>query len=368
MSKLTRPTTLSVDLKAIQSNAKYAKRCAPNAELLACVKADAYGHGMTEVAQALAIEVDAFGVASLDEALSLKTAGIDQGILLLEGCFDCEELKEAMVQGLWIVVHSHHQIEQLQQLEQSTQSEKQLNVWLKMDTGMHRLGFAPDEYADAYMSLNNLKVVGDVVHMTHFACAEELDNPLTESQIATFDRIAGELPGQGSLANSAGILSWQQAHRDWVRPGLMLYGVSPFAFGQDCAQHLSPAMSLTTQVIALQNVPAGQGVGYNQAWVASRDSRIAVAAIGYGDGYPRNTKNGAPVLVDGARAQLVGHVAMDMMIIDVTDFPQVEVGAKVELWGKNLSVAEVAEYSGYSSYELLTRVTPRARREYIEQA
>ena len=361
MSKLTRLTTLCVDLDAIKSNARYAKRCASDTRLLACVKAGAYGHGMAQIARALVSESDAFGVASLDEALVLKKAGINTDILLLEGCFSSEELVDAAAAGLWIVVHSSYQLEQLRNVK----VKQPLKVWLKMDTGMHRLGFSPEEYAEAYASLAGLEAVGEIVHMTHFACAEELDNPLTESQMNTFASACGDLPGKRSLANSAAILSWKQSHQDWVRPGLMLYGVSPFSSAEDCDQYLEPAMVFTSTIIALKDVLKGEGVGYNQAWVASRDSRIAVAAVGYGDGYPRNTANGTAVLVDGVRARSVGHVAMDMMLIDVTDIPKIGVGAKVELWGKNLSIAEVAQHSGYSPYELMTRVTERPRRRYF---
>jgi len=363
VSKLTRPITLSIDSEAIKSNARYAKRCAPDASLLACVKAEAYGHGMTHVAQALAAEVDAFGVASLDEALTIRNAGIESEILLLEGCVSTEELAEVSAQGFWTVVHSRYQLEQLAAVE----VKQPLKIWLKMDTGMHRLGFSCEEYPEVYAALVGMKAVGDIVHMTHFACAEELDNPLTQSQMAAFEHASGELLGQRSLANSAAILSLPSSHQDWVRPGLMLYGVSPFSHSRDCDQYLQPAMTMTTQVIAIQDVVTGESVGYNQTWTASRDSKIAVAAVGYGDGYPRNTANGTPVLVDGARARTVGRVAMDMMLIDVTDLPSASVGAVVELWGKNLSIAEVASHSGYSPYELMTRVTGRARREYLEK-
>ena len=364
---MTRPITLSVDLGAIKSNARYAKREAPNSNIVACIKADAYGHGMVQVAIALGSEVDALGVASLDEAVVLKKAGINGQILLLEGCFSSEELVESADQGFWVVVHSPYQLEQLRELEQlrRKKAKQPLKVWLKMDTGMHRLGFSPEEYAEAYASLAGLESVGEIVHMTHFACAEELDNPLTESQMDTFASVCGDLPGQRSLANSAAILSWKQSHQDWVRPGLMLYGVSPFLSAHDCDQYLAPAMAFTSTVIALKDVPEGQGVGYNQAWVASRHSRIAVAAVGYGDGYPRNTANGAPVAVDGVRAHSVGHVAMDMMLIDVTDIPKIGIGAPVELWGENLSISEVAQHSGYSPYELIARVTQRPRRQYL---
>ena len=364
MSKLTRPITLSVDLEAIKSNTRYAKQCAPTANLLACVKADAYGHGMAQVAESLASQVDAFGVASLDEALTIKNAGIESEILLLEGCFDSEELAEASVQGFWITVHSRYQLEQLAAIEVT----RPLKVWLKMDTGMHRLGFSVEEYPEAYAALVGMDAVDDIVHMSHFASSEELDNPLTQNQMAAFEQVAGKLSGSRSLANSAAILSLAQSHQDWVRPGLMLYGVSPFSSQQDCDQHLQPAMTMATRVIAIQNVPQGESVGYNQAWTARTDSRIAVAAVGYGDGYPRNTASGTPVLVDGARARSAGHVAMDMMLIDVTELPSVSVGAPVELWGKNLSIAEVATCSGYSPYELMTRVTSRAKREYFVKA
>lgn len=359
---MSRPTKLRIDLSAILQNLASVRQLAPDSNLLACVKADAYGHGMTEVAISIASKVDAFGVASMEEAVRLRESGVQKPILLLEGVFSEEELQEVSHHDLWITVHS---LPQIQWLERSS-FVWPTKIWLKMDSGMHRLGFSSSEYGDAYRRLVSRKSEAQIVHMTHFACADELDNDFTQTQFSEYLNTLeqNDCEGERSAANSAAVLAYDKTHLDWIRPGFMLYGGDPFSGKGSTTEDLLPAMEFTTQVIALRDIRAGEAVGYNHAWRAASDSRIAIAAVGYGDGYPRNTANGTPVLVNGQLASTVGHVAMDMMLIDVTHINEVSLGSEVELWGKNLSINSVASSSGYSPYELMTRLTGRVLRIY----
>ena len=347
---------MSIDLAALATNLALVKARAPTSKVICCVKANAYGHGMVEVAGVLAAEADALAVASIDEARILREAGITAPILLLEGFFESSELVAVEALDLWSVVHNRNQLDALQQ----TRLQRPIDVWLKLDTGMHRLGFPTDEAASVFAELSNLEQVNKVRLMTHFACADELDNDFTALQIDRFNQAVQALGAERSLANSAAILGWPAARADWVRPGYMLYGLSPFGQQHQSAHQLTPVMTFESQIIEIKQVARGEGIGYNHAWRAQRETRIAVVAAGYGDGYPRNTKNGAPVLVQGQRAKTLGHIAMDMMMVDISAIPSATIGSPVELWGKQLSVNEVAAYSGYSPYELLTRMPSRA--------
>jgi alanine racemase len=358
---MTRPSYIEINLPAIQSNLAVAKRLAPNAKVLACVKADAYGHGAVEVARSLQDSADLLGLACLDEALELKEFGINTPALLLEGCFDETEWRLASEQGFSSAIHNQNQLDTFL----NSQLAKPVNIWLKMDSGMHRLGFDPNNYKAAYLALSQSKHCASLTLMSHFACSEELDNPFNNQQLETFLTTTQGLDGQCSMANSAAILTRPDTHLDWIRPGYMLYGNSPMAGESPFDRELTHAMSLCTEVISIRDIGAGEGVGYNHAWRADAPSRIAVAAIGYGDGYPRNAKNGSPVLVDGNSASTVGHIAMDMMLIDVSHLPNTRVGSKVELWGPDLPASKVAEHSGMSGYELLTRLTKRLPRRYL---
>ena len=362
--RVSRPTSLHIDLAALQKNRQLASHYALDSRVICCVKANAYGHGMIEVARVLADQSDALAVASLEEARTLRNHQINIPILLLEGFFDSAELPDLFEQGLWSVVHNESQLIALEQFCADSYKDQRLDIWIKIDTGMHRLGFEPTKVADTYRRLKALSQVGAIRLMTHFACADELENPFTQQQLDCFNESASQYDADCSLANSAGILAWPKSHKDWIRPGFMLYGLSPFGQHHPTASELQPVMSFKTEVIDVKKVSAGEGMGYNHYWRAQRTSDIAVLAVGYGDGYPRNSKNGTPVLVNGQRAQSVGRVAMDMMMADVTDLEGVEVGSEVELWGKQLSVNEVAAHSGYSAYELLTRIPPRVQRQY----
>ncbi len=355
---MARPARLRIDLDAIVANARLARSLAPASQLLGCVKANAYGHGMVRVAQQLQSQVNALGVACLEEALELRQAGIAGPILLMEGCFTADELPEAAHRDCWTVIHDHWQLAQY-----LAAAARPARVWIKLDTGMHRLGFQPEELPEV---LTRLRAVGDIKLqlMTHFACADETANTFTALQLDRFAQATQGLQLPRSLANSAGLLAWPQSHAEWNRPGFMLYGVNPLDRRTATTDQLQPAMTLTSEVISIRQIEAGEGVGYNHAWRAPQPSRIAVVACGYGDGYPRQTANGAPVWIRDRCARTVGHVAMDMLLLDVTDIASVQVGDRVELWGPRVSVAEVARHSGMSPYELMTRLPGRLQREF----
>lgn len=322
---------------------------------MAVVKANAYGHGLLPTALCLS-DADAFGVARIDEALALRGAGVRGRIVLLEGVFNAEQLAEAARQSLDIVVH---EAEQLDLLEAAPAGQRFV-VWLKIDTGMNRLGFRPTAAQSALRRLDGLgDRVLDLHLMTHFASADERDSSLTRQQLDRFDVLTQGRRAARSLANSAAIFSQPESQADWVRPGLALYGVSPFADQVGASLGLCPAMRLVSTVIAVREVPAGETVGYGGIWRAARDSRVAIVAGGYGDGLPRALPNGTPVLVRGARAQLAGRVSMDMIAVDVTGIGGVQVGDAALLWGPELPVEEIAAHAGTISYELLCAVSQR---------
>ena len=357
---MARATRALIDLSAIRRNHRLAAALAPRARVVAVVKADGYGHGAVEVARALAPETGAFGVASLEEALVLRGAGIEGPILLMAGFAARDELPELARHRLDTVVHCREQLEALA----AAPPEGALRVWLKMDSGMHRLGFAPDAVAAARERLDELPGVSEVVLMTHFARADERGNDFTARQAELFARATAGLAGRRSLANSAAVLAWPQTHADWTRPGLMLYGVSPLDRPTEACARLEPAMTLESEIIAVQEVAAGEAVGYGGRWVCPRDSRIGVVAAGYGDGYPRHAPDGTPVLVRGRRAPLAGVVSMDVLTVDLGELEGVAVGDAVELWGPSLPAREVAEACGTIPYELFTGLTSRVPRRY----
>jgi alanine racemase len=327
--------------------------------VIAVIKANAYGHGLAAAASALEA-ADAFAVARTEEALALREAGCRRRIVLLEGFRDAGELDAAARHGLEPFIHQEWQLA----LVESFGGPATLRAWLKVDTGMHRLGFAPGEARKAAARLAACRHVAQPVPLaTHLAEAEREGDEGTRAQLAEFAAATAGLPGERSIANSAGLIAWPEARADWVRPGIMLYGISPFADRTGTDLGLRPVMTLETRVIALRDVAAGERVGYGGTWEAPRRSRIAVAAIGYGDGYPRAAANGAPVVVNGAPAKIAGRPSMDMLTIDVTGLPAVAVGDRVELWGPALPVERLAAAAGTIAYELTCRVGRRVRFE-----
>jgi len=358
---MSRPTRAVIDLQVLRHNYQLAQSLAPESKTIPMVKANAYGHGAIKVSQALADIAPAFGVACIEEALELRDAGIKQPVLLLEGAFDAAELKLAATKGFWVMIENHQQKEAIINADLAVP----LTVWLGVDTGMHRLGFLPGDIAEVYKTLNSSRNISQpIVFTSHFACADDLNNKATLKQIDAFKACAPVTALQ-SLANSAAILAWPKAQREWQRPGYMLYGNSPFAVPQENADQLKPVMSFESAVISLRTIAAGESVGYTANWTAERDSTIATVTVGYGDGYPRNATNGTPVLINGVRCPLVGRVSMDMITVDVTDLREVAIGDKALLWGPELPVNEVASHCDTIGYELLTRMPGRVPRVYL---
>ncbi len=356
-----RPTFARIDLAAIRHNYRLARQLAPARKAVAVIKANGYGHGAVKLAQALSSEADAFAVACLEEALELRTAGIQNPIILIEGFFSASELPVLVEQQFMPVLHN---IEQVRVLEQATLTQP-LTVWLKMDSGMHRLGFAPEEYATIHARLQNCPQVEAVNMMTHLACADELDNAYTEQQLATFQQASAGLNGARSIANSAGILAWPASHGDWVRAGIMLYGCSPLDRDTPESLQLIPAMQLQAQIIAVREVQTGELIGYGGTFKCPRPTRVGVVSIGYADGYPRHAPSGTPVAVDGQRTCLIGRVSMDMITVDLTDLPQTGIGSHVELWGRQVLAKEVADACGTIAYELFSHIARRVPLQYV---
>ena len=351
---MTRPASAHISLENLRHNFSRVRQSAPDSRAMAIVKANAYGHGLVQIAQALPA-ADAFGVVGLEEALALREAGIDRRIVLLEGLFAADDI--ALINGyrLDVVIHSARQLDLLEQARLT----RTLDVWLKVDSGMHRLGFAPADVAAVHARLGSMAQVGSVRLMTHFACADDPDSSATERQLAEFGAATAGMDAERTLANSAAILAWPDSHADWVRPGIMLYGCSPLA-GQDAhGLGLKPVMTLRTELIAVHARQQGDAIGYGGSWVCPYDTRIGVAAIGYGDGYPRHAPAGTPVLVNGQRAALAGRVSMDMLCIDLGAHCTATVGDPVELWGPSLPVDEVAQCAGTIAYELLCGISAR---------
>jgi alanine racemase len=355
---VSKAPVVTVDALALRNNLAVVRRFAPGARVIAAVKANAYGHGLVHAARALA-GADAFGVARIEEALALRAAGISHPIVALEGVFAAEQLDAAAANDLQLVVHSFEQIAMLEQYA----GAHRFGVWLKLDTGMNRLGFRAEEFHAAHARIAACAAVGTLRLLTHLACAENAGSLETRVQLDRFRTLSAPLRLERSIANSAGIIAWPDAHGEWVRPGLMLYGASPFPERSAADLGLLPAMTFATQVIAVRNVGPGEAIGYNGIWRAKRRTRIAVAAVGYGDGYPRCMHAGAPALINGHEVSVIGRVSMDMTMLDATELPNVAVGDEVTLWGKGLPAERVASFADTIAYELFCRIAERVRRD-----
>lgn len=342
-----RPAQALIDLAALRHNYQLARQCS-GGKALAVVKADAYGHGAVLCAQALQAEADGFAVACIEEALELRAAGITQPILLLEGFFEASELALIDQHQFWCVVHSLWQLDAIEQARLS----RPLQVWLKLDSGMHRVGLFPEQYQAAYRRLQASGKVDKIVLMSHFARADELDCPRTEEQLAVFNTAREGLQAEVSLRNSPAILGWPQVPSDWVRPGIMLYGATPFEQTQALAAQLKPVMTLQSKIIGVRELPAGEPVGYAARFVAERPTRVGVVAMGYADGYPRHAPTGTPVAVDGQLTRIIGRVSMDMLTVDLTDLPQTGLGSRVELWGAQVLASDVAAQAQTIPYQI----------------
>jgi len=354
---VTRPARVIFNPAAVRGNLEIVKARAPGCRVLAIVKADAYGHGLIRVARALRA-ADAFGVASIEEAVRLREAGVEQAIVLLEGPFEASELAEIAVHRLESVVHNAEQVEWFARQETSSP------LWIKVDTGMHRLGFEPGEVAAVLARLGQRG--RSVRLMTHFASAHLPGDPSVEAQLLRFEAVAGVPGHERCLANSSAIVAAPRTHAEWVRPGLLLYGVSPFADSVGGDLGLAPAMTVTSALISVKTVAAGGHVGYGTAYRCAHETRIGVVAFGYADGYPRHAATGTPVLVNGVRTQVLGEASMDMMTVDLTPVPGARIGDPVVLWGEGLPVEEIAGHARTIPYDLLCRM--RMRAHFVELA
>lgn len=355
---MNRGAVAEISLSALQHNFSKIQTLANGRSILAMVKSDAYGHGLLRISQALSLSHPklGFGVFSLEDGITLRQSGINNPIVVLPGFYTAAEISLFAVNRLTPVIH---QLSQITYLEQ-TPLNNELSIWLKVDTGMHRLGLLPEEFLPACDRLRAIHYIKkDWVVMSHLACADEPKKNITERQIALFSKLTDRLSSPKSLVNSAGLMHYPQALFDWIRPGIMLYGASPFAGRTGLDESLKPVMTVTAPVIALRQVRAGETVGYGGDWLATSDRLIATVAIGYGDGYPRHAPSGTPTFLNGAFAPLVGRVSMDMITIDVTEMPNVELGDRVTLWGEHLPIEKIAAAAGTISYELLCGLKKR---------
>lgn len=361
---MARPTRITINLAALRHNLARVRAYAPRQRVTAMVKANAYGHGLVHAACALAgAGADSFGVASLEEAITLRDAGIVQPIILVEGVFSADELGSVQQFDLQIIVHHLLQVEWLEQLAEFS---RPIKVWLKIDSGMHRLGLQSVEVNEACQRLRACPAVdAEIGLMTHLANADDLGDDYTHWQLRDFNRSTAGLSGPRSIGNSAGLMGWPDCHADWVRPGIMLYGVSPFSLGSGVDHGLLPVMTLRSELIAVREHRAGEKIGYGGTWICPQDMLVGVVAVGYGDGYPRHAQAGTPVLVNGKRVPLIGRVSMDMIMVDLRAQPAARPGDPVVLWGDGLPVEEVARDAGTIAYELLCTVTLRVPVECV---
>ncbi|MFC5740674.1 alanine racemase [Dyella tabacisoli] len=354
---MSRTTVATIHLGALRHNLARIKAMAAPAKVMAVVKADAYGHGLERVARALAQEADAFAVAALGDGLRLRAAGHRQRIVVLSGPDQPGDIAEMQRLGLDAAIHHE---EQLRWLAEATPARGLLRVWLKVDSGMHRLGFAPERTADIHARLATMPGIDrEIGLLTHFAESEVFDGTETLAQMACFNDATRQLQGPRSLSNSAAVLGWPDARADWVRSGGLLYGLSVVADKTGADFGFRPAMTLSTRLIAINHIKRGERIGYNGTWTCPQDMPIGVAAVGYGDGYPRSAVAGTPVLIGDRQVPLVGRVSMDLITLDLREAPLAKVGDRVVLWGPQLPVEEIAAQAGTISYDLTCGMTRR---------
>lgn len=352
---MSRSATATVHLGALRANLARVRALAGGAKVMAVVKADAYGHGLERCARALA-GADAFGVASIADGLRLRAAGHRQRIVVLSGPDAASDLAEMRRLRLEAVIHHESQLAMLE----AERGGDPLKVWLNLDTGMHRLGFPPERAAELHARLRALSTVDpSIVLMTHFASSDEFANEQTAQQTQRFLDATKDLPGERALANSAGLLGWPQARGEWVRVGGLLYGLSVVEGRTGADFGFQPAMTLATRLVAINRIACGERVGYGATWACPEDMDIGIAAIGYGDGYPRSARSGTPVRVGDASAVVIGRVSMDLLTLDLRQAPAAQVGDVVTLWGPTLPVEVIADHAGTISYELTCGVTRR---------
>lgn len=350
---MSRPIQASLDLQALRHNLQVVRRAAPGARVWSVVKANAYGHGIDRIWQALG-KTDGFALLNLEEAILLRERGWKGPILMLEGFFHADELALFDEYRLTTSVHSNWQLKALQ----NARLRAPLDIYLKVNSGMNRLGFLPERVHSVWQQLRAMSNIGDMTLMSHFAVAEKPDGIV--DAMARVEQAAEGLDCPRSLSNSAATLWHPEAHFDWVRPGIILYGASPSGQWNDVATSgLRPVMTLSSEIIGIQTLQAGDCVGYGGRYKAREEQRIGIVACGYADGYPRLAPSGTPVLVEGVRTRTVGTISMDMLAVDLTPCPQAGIGAAVELWGKEIKIDDVAASAGTVGYELMCALAPR---------
>ena len=358
---MSRPSRVVIDKQALKHNFKHIQALAPHSKIMAIIKADAYGHGLVRVARTLS-DADAFGVACLEEAEQLRTASITTPIVLLEGPHKAIDLNDIVKLNLDIVLHNEYQLDILEQ----SKLDEPLHVWVKIDTGMHRLGFPLSKIGEVLKRVANCKNIKKPYRlMTHLATANEESHPLTQHQLENFKQSCGDIEVEKTIANSAAVIGLPETHAEWIRPGLMLYGVSPMVNSDADDIGLKPVMTLESELISIQKLQKGEPVGYGATWRCPEDMPVGVVAAGYGDGFPRHAQSGTPVLVNGIRCALIGRASMDMLTIDLRNQPEARIGDRVVLWGESLPVEEIARHADTIPYELLCGVHKRL--EFIER-
>lgn len=351
------PVSLHIDFSSICHNYERVKILAPKSRVVAMVKANAYGHGLLACSRALAeINVDALGIARFSEGIALRKAGIQQKIVLMQGFSSAEELRVLSELKIDIVLHHESQLVILENTPLSTP----VNIWLKINSGMNRLGIQPEQVESIYRRLQKIPhVIKPIYLMTHFSSTKTLEDSITQQEFSVFAAVTKHLEGERSLAKSGAIIASPDTHADWVRPGIMLYGISPFEINTGADYQLRAVMTLTSRIIAIRQQKKGDLIGYCGTWSCPEDMIVGVVAIGYGDGYPASAQSGTPVLIHGKRCGVVGRVNMDMMTVDLRNAPQAKIGDSVYLWGAELPIEEVAKYTTTTSYEFLTRMGQR---------
>jgi alanine racemase len=360
---MARPAHAIIDLDAIRHNYRLAKSTAPHSHAIAILKANAYGHGAIAVGQALAPEADAFGVACSEEALELREAGIENSILLLEGIFEECEMLLVDEHRLSIAVSTQQQLDWLL----NAKLKQPINAFLKVDSGMHRLGFSLEAAPAAYEALSNASQVKELVLMTHLSHADEPATLITDSQLDNFNHVIKDLSSGTSAANSAAVLNHSSSHGKFIRPGIMIYGSTPLGDEHESRKLLKPAMSLRSAIFSIRDVAAGETIGYGGRFLCDKPTRVGVVAIGYADGYPRHAADGTPVSIDGLPSRIIGRVSMDMLTVDLTHLPHIKEGAPVELWGNDVTANAVADNSSTIAYTLFTGITRRVPLRYINR-
>lgn len=353
---MSRPTHIYIDVSALLYNFQRVQYYAPGKKIIAMVKANAYGCGVAAIVPILEHRVAAFGVACLEEALTIRKLGSRAECILFQGIFSPEDLIYLQQYHLQCVVHHSHQIQWIL----AHRTKEKIKIWLKIDSGMHRLGFKPDKVEEVMRALLQCPWVECMGFMTHLACADTPNAPLNASQLQTFQDSTLSYPNMArSMANSAAIISLPQTHADIIRPGIMLYGVSPFGYISSQELGLRPVMQFVSQITAIHHYPANTPIGYGATWKSPNPSRIGVVPVGYGDGYPRHVSPQTPVWIRGHLVPIVGRISMDMLNIDLTKTPFIQEGDTVELWGKNLMVEEIARKANTLAYELLCQASQR---------